>query len=135
MNRAARLEWRKVEPRISKGADVGGDIQVTDAWDVRFRPVDEPSDGLHALVTVYHYGVCRDDKQVGEYWVQRQVEYMICTDPADPGDTEVWCDYDFDDLGEVFRNKRDVAKAARTAAEETDAEYITWDGRTQEVHP
>jgi hypothetical protein len=64
----------------------------------------------------------------GEFAVQRQVEWLVCDDPADPGGTGVWPDYAVDDVtevvigsaGEAGRRAREFAgppsrKAGRTA--------------------
>lgn len=33
------MRWRKVDPAIENGDDVGGDFQATESYSVRFRPV------------------------------------------------------------------------------------------------
>lgn len=80
----AYIEAAPAEP--VRGGDVGGDNQVGESWCRRFtRP--RPDDS-HDVITVYFY-VSEVD---GEKRMLRLVEYIQCTDPSDPGCTEIFAD-------------------------------------------
>lgn len=134
------------------GGQIGGDVQLTNAWTVRFRLGDgdvpaAPRKGcgkeLHSLLEISFYGVTRlegvyDDgiakDSDGEpiIWLIMQAEYMVCTDPDDPGSTERWCEYDYQDLDRFFGTVDAAETAARRLADSYTAELaerdIAWDG-------
>jgi hypothetical protein len=118
--------WRRVNPSIASGGDVGGDVQATESYSVRFRPVSEPDDGLFAMVTAYFYGA----KLHGRCWVQEQVEFLVCSDPQDPGSSEVWSDYRVMDHDQA-RSVGLADQAARDMAASLDGHGLTWDGRSE----
>ena len=107
------------------GDDCGGDVQAGNSYAVRFiRP-----DLLGSLITVTFYPV--EDCPPG-FVVERQVEWLVCTDPADPGSTEIWSGYAYDrPYGTVFRNAVEAQDDAYEAATQTlDLAWVYggWDG-------
>lgn len=92
-------KWTEVAPLGPQDhGDVGGDAQASDSWGRRFvLPRDE--EGLVPVLEV-RYFIARKDhlNEGGPRCVRRQVEYMLCTDPYDPGSTEVWSDQAEQDL-------------------------------------
>jgi hypothetical protein len=78
-----REPWQRCEPEVMSGGDCGGDCQIGDAFDARWT-APLPG-GLHALVTRYFYIVERD----GLTYIEQQIEFLVCSDLSDPGNTEV----------------------------------------------
>lgn len=123
------------------GGPIGGDVQVSDQWSVRFLPTDQPADGRFAMVTSYWFvdnydddtlPVEFDDQESKTYGIQNVTEFLICTDLDNPGGTEVWSDYQYDtDDPRSFDTIEAAEQAAETAARsELSMNGITWDGRT-----
>jgi len=69
---------------VLPGGDVGGDAQLAESFSVRFHHRERPG----ALVTYCYYAALDLDDLVTVY-VERQTELLVCTNPADPGSTEV----------------------------------------------
>jgi hypothetical protein len=199
-------EWVKAEPAVAPGGDVGGDVQATESYSVRFLPETEPPDGYHAVVTVSYYGardpnaanstaapdeaslatlanmrryyrpglvavsdslgevtsadpndyfwlgsddcltdsegeamvlVMRSGERVegqsapGDFWVQAQWEFLICSDPSDPGGSEVWSDVRFSDYSDRFPTAEMAEQLALGLAETADGAGLRWDGRSE----
>lgn len=100
--------------------DVGGDAQISEAWEARFVRV--LPDGQYAVVTRYFYVAG------GPFRLERQTAYTVCTDPNAPGDTEVWSDHRFETVRKLVRVSAGVAHyvaqhAAREATEPTAGEW------------
>lgn len=112
----------------SGGDDCGGDIQRGDSYSVRFARDDLPG----SLLTITFYAV-EYDRAPGVFAVQRETEWLVCTDPANPGGTELWSDYHYDDLPDWTRDTARLAEqeALRRARDclRRSAEDIGWDGR------
>ena len=53
------------------------------------------------MVTVTFYPMEYDERP-GEFVVQRETEFLTCTDPSDPGGTEIWSEDNIDDLYEMY---------------------------------
>lgn len=132
-------KWIKHE-EITDGGDVGGDYQVTDAWSARWSLDGDPQ----RIITVYTYGevgpddhdTYDDGKMPDRLFITAQAEYLICTDPADPGGTEVFSDARyFSPLPEsIAADEADrFAKAWITglAADGSFARIFSWDGDRQ----
>lgn len=120
--------WVEVDSMMD-AVDTGGDDQVGRAWDRRFRHPEKPG----CLMTVALYGVRVDNDAVAagfELGVCKQTEYMICRDIEAPGDTEVWCDYEYDMLDGY--NTLNSVEAAETEAHDwlkkLNAGDLSWDG-------
>jgi hypothetical protein len=45
--------------------------------------------------------------------VEQQTAYMVCTDPADPGSTEVWSDYRYTTVQRGFASVEAATAAAK----------------------
>lgn len=76
--------WTRVEPHAFEAGDAGGDRQTTTAYATRWtRPL---ADGMFAVVTRTCYGI---DAKPDEICVAQDTEYVACSDPDRPGDTEV----------------------------------------------
>jgi hypothetical protein len=97
---------------VLPGGDVGGDAQLDESFSVRFHHRDQPG----ALVT-YRYYAALDLDDLTSIYVERQTEYLVCTDPADPGSTEVWSDDRYKAVQRGFGSVEAATAAARRIAE------------------
>lgn len=155
------MKWRQDGPFGFSSGDVGGDWQAGDSVSVRFRLDEEPrpvtadvatdprsgpllktGEKLHSLVTVSIYPIRHDDNDgcggkctPGALELQEQIEYMVCTDPGDPGGTERHCGYEYAILSDLDGTDLDLpdveaamVQARRLLGAQT-AEQVTWDGR------
>jgi hypothetical protein len=112
--------WREIGS-LSNGGDVGGDIQAGRTYARRFTRPAGPRE--HHVVDIT-YVAARDDEfvqgaRLDEYWVSLYVEYILCTDPQQPGDTEIRGDVRSDDSDRkrnVYRTVRDAEKRAEKLA-------------------
>ena len=102
--------WHPDDTGVSGGGDVGGDIQASDSYDIRFVNPDLP----RAVITVWVYPVADPDDGdfAGPFTIEIQTEYTICDDPKDPGSTEEWADARYEDLPAKFASLRAAEKAA-----------------------
>jgi hypothetical protein len=122
--------WQPDGTGVTSGGDVGGDIQVgEDSYSVRYLRADMPG----SMITITFYPV-EYDECPGEYVVQRQTEWLVCEDPADPGGTEIWSEYEYDDL--PTHDSDTIAGAEREAQEYAEAAlgYASdhqWDGEPE----
>jgi hypothetical protein len=103
---------------VGPGGDVGGDAQLDESFSVRFHHRERPG----ALVTYRYYAALDLDDLVTVY-VERQTELLVCTDPEDPGSTEVWSDYRYEALQRGFG----TVEAATAAAKRTAERHLTCD--------
>lgn len=99
--------WVRSDPAVGPGGDCGGDVQDSDAFDTRWARLlpGEPVAGpLYAVVTRSLYVVKVPDAAVrrvnrlfgvtvSNRYIEVRTEYLVCTDLADPGGTELWADY------------------------------------------
>lgn len=96
--------WIEVGTISLDDGSPGGDKQIGPASSRRFQLAVE--DGTFAVVTVYSYAT-REERNVDEEGnptdepvpyldVEEQTEFIICTDPDDPGGTEIWSEYEYD---------------------------------------
>ena len=125
--RAPAATWQP-DGDVGSGGDIGGDIQVgKDSYSVQFSRADKPG----SLLTVTFYPVAYPQAP-REFTVQRQVEWMVCDDPSDPGSTEVWSDVEYTDLDDAWYASAEQAEvAARDYARAVLADgtpYWGWDG-------
>jgi hypothetical protein len=95
--------------RVLPGGDVGGDRQASEAFSVRFWHRDHPG----VLVT-YTYFAAVDDENPAEITIERETEFLVCTDPTDPGGTEVWSAYRWTTLPGGFATVQEAIDAALT---------------------
>jgi hypothetical protein len=103
------------------GGDVGGDYQTGEAF-CRSWKAPLP-DGMWAVITDYWYSVQYPGRSVG---IERQTEFLICTDPDMPGHTEVWGDARFQDVAGESSEERARGMCARVDVAD---ELFAWDGR------
>jgi len=124
---------------VMSPGDVGGDTQIGDGVSKRFIRDDIP--GALITVSIYPIGHSEGDTCVprnctpAQIDLEQQIEYLICTDPSDPGGTQTWAEYEYDsplaDLNGTDLDLPDVATAEREARRLLDTwvpEIITWDG-------
>jgi hypothetical protein len=109
---------------VLPGGDVGGDTQVSESFSVRFQHRDRPG----ALVT-YSYYAAADPDQPAAISVERQTEYLVCTNPDDPGGTEVWSTYLHATLQPRFGDVQAATDAAHHAARQHLVCEESWSGR------
>jgi hypothetical protein len=133
MRRETPDAWRPDGTGITDGGDCGGDIQVGEtAPSVRFVRPDRPRSMITVTYYPVEYGNCP-----GEFVVQRQVEWLVCEDPADPGGTEVWSDEARDDIGYTVMDSVEEAElVARELANldlENGGQGCDWDGYSDPV--
>ena len=117
--------WQPDGSGVRMGGDRGGDFQAGDSFSVRYVRPDLP--GALITRTVYPvYGACP-----GEFAVQIETEWLLCTDPADPGGTEVWSDYAYHDQSGTYGSAAAARAAASRVATELlqDAGSHDWDGQ------
>jgi hypothetical protein len=130
-------QWREVAPVGPQDeGDIGGDIQMGAAWSRRFalrRP-----DGQWAMITDSFYAACRDGvngpvTDESELYVQNQIEWLVCTDLRDPGSTETWSDYEYEDEERVYRmdELKRVDERARIRAARKDVDSYSWNGEDE----
>jgi hypothetical protein len=97
---------------VLPGGDVGGDVQVSESFSVRFHHRDRPE----VMVTYCYYATVEPDVPA-KIVVERQTEYLVCTDPNDPGGSEIWSAYRWTALPGGFANVQAAADAANHAAQ------------------
>lgn len=129
------MAWREIGGLDDRN-DVGGDVQDGKAYSRRFtRPAEE---GEHHFVEISYFAA-RDDEftrgaRLDEYWVGLVVEYILCTDPRQAGDTELRSDGRGDDSDRkrhTFRTVRDAEKRAEKLARAIRARDV--DGMLRKV--
>lgn len=113
---------------VEAGGDVGGS-QVGESWSVRYRLTVEPDDGLVAIVDDYWFADADPDDKEAPLAVSNMTSYVLCTDPSDPGGTEVWSDIGYKDGTIEYPTAEAAEAAARRSAEQANARDIVWDGR------
>lgn len=95
LNKINDHSWTEDGIGICPGGDVGGDVQASESWSRRFAQRTEGD--AFIVLTFYSYwaidninGDSNDDTEPRGITVA--VEYMVCTDPDRPGETEVTSD-------------------------------------------
>jgi hypothetical protein len=119
--------WYPDDTGVSECGDPGGDVQVGPSWGIRLRRDDKPC----SIIDITYWAFA-DETNRGEYGVVRQVEHLVCNDPSDPWDTEVWSHGAQDDVNDLVMRRKEAIAYARTCADEDFAEgadlYGDWDG-------
>ncbi|MCP9209574.1 hypothetical protein [Streptomyces cucumeris] len=142
------MGWVQYGDIQTDDGDYGGDIQIGKATHVRFIHTGMPG----RLVTVTAYPVAPErsietqegsvvhfhgfESDMNAVGIQSQIELMICGDIDDPGSTEEWSDYLYENLDTRPYSRGDdetKVKAAEVDAlrwvERFDANRdIHWDG-------
>ena len=108
----SELVFERRMPLVCQCGDAA-EYQVGDSWDARWTA--RLSEGW-AVVTQTFYLAALD----GRRFVESQVEYLWCTDPTDPGGTELASDIQYiDHTADVSDDPRVLAEqAVETTAEE-----------------
>lgn len=112
------VEQEPVGTRVA--GDVGGDYQHTEAFSRWFAaPL---ADGTYAVITAYVFGErrlcdrCTGTSSHDMYGITTMTEYMIVTNPANPGGTELHADVEYDDVAfQATEVTNDQARAACAA--------------------
>jgi hypothetical protein len=108
--------WTRAHPDVGVTGDCGGDVQASEAYNMRWtQPLP---DGNTAVITRSFYAAVEydDEDRTGPRHLTQQTEYLVCTDPTDPGGTEVWSDYRDERLGPLPQSERICDREARAAA-------------------
>jgi hypothetical protein len=110
--------WVRHQPSVTRGGDVGGDIQSSESWSARWTR--QLADGQHGVVTRTFYATSSDD---GTRTLECETEYLVCSDPERPGDTETWSDARYETVADGPHTSWDAEQAAGRAVAPTDAEW------------
>ncbi len=111
------MSWERRYPLITAAGHVGGDHQVSEAYDARW--VRQLPDGRWSVVTRTFYIAASDGATV----MLEQTEYVVCTDPGDPGSTEVVSGAAYALVPSRPLDEAGVQDAAREAAAPTADEW------------
>jgi hypothetical protein len=109
---------------VLPGGDVGGDTQVSESFGVRFHHRDHPG-----VMVAYCYYAAVDPDDPTAITVERQTEFLVCTDPDDPGGSEVWSGYRTTALPGGFGTVQAATDAALQAAQRHLVCEEPWAGR------
>lgn len=86
---------------FDNAGDVGGDIQDSESYNRRFAIKLE--DGTYAVLDFYAYWAKEDPETMvnarTDRWIQTMVQYAVCADPNDVGETEKHSDIRYWDQG------------------------------------
>jgi hypothetical protein len=123
--------WTPEIPQISRGGDVGGDIQIGESWQLRFWNDTVPDGVIDVFIYVIDHALKTFPPEgPSEFGLQVQSEFTVCRDRTRPGDTEEWSDATYDDLPERYPGPQTAEVAARKLAAQYAAwkEPANWDG-------
>jgi hypothetical protein len=127
-----RSVWTRVEPLVGQGGDVAPH-QISDAYTARW--IAHLTDGTFALVTRAYYIAHNDDDSYVPHpddqsayarqvpYVERQDEYLVCRDPADPGGTEINPEYVHTEIESDDPTSEDPRALAAESFEPEDGEW------------
>jgi hypothetical protein len=117
--------WAADGPRVHPGGDVGGDWQVGESYSVQYRRADRPC----AIITRAAYPAENPDRP-GVFFVRVATEWLVGTDPCDPGGTEISSYEESGDEPEIYDSAVDAEQAAYQTATEllTDGASQDWEG-------
>ena len=118
--------WAADGTGVQPGGDAGSDVQAGESYSVRYRRADRPG----AMITRTAYPA-RVPGRPREFFVQVETEWLVSIDPQDPGGTEIWSEYAFDDEPEIYLNAAEAEEAAVRVATGLLADSCSqnWDGR------
>jgi hypothetical protein len=121
-----RPGWRPDGTGVTSGGDCGGDDQRGGSYSVRFVRDDLPG----SMITVSFYVI---ERGPWRYGVDHKTEWMVCADPANRDDTEIWSDESYDAATDEVYTSPVTARAeardlAQSALDDADA-YADWDGQ------
>jgi len=117
--------WTADGTGVQPGGDAGGDIQAGQSYSVRYRRADRP----WAMITRTAYPARVPDRS-GVFVVRVETEWLVSTDPLDPGRTETWSECVHDDEPDIYPSAADAEKAAVRVATDLldDGCSQNWDG-------
>lgn len=132
---ASRHGWAKGEVWAYDVAStgMGGDDAVGTAYESRY--VRDNGDGTFGVATfLYFVEACRTTNQPevrDSHVVTGMYQFTVCTDPDDPGSTELWSQIDYDtEVSCYFHDDLSRAEGiCRLAALNDERWTITWNGR------
>jgi hypothetical protein len=110
--------WTRVEPAAAEAGDCGGDAQTGEAWSARW--IRQLPDGSWGVVDRTFYPADVGD---GPY-VERQTSYVICTNPDDPGSSEVWSDAVHDVVAGGESDREEIVSLAVHADGPSESEWV-----------
>jgi hypothetical protein len=122
--------WATDATGVQPGGDAGGDIQAGESYSVRYRRADRP--GAMITRTAYPAGV---PGRPGVFFVQVETEWLVSSEPLDPGGTETWSECTYDDESGTYASAADAEKAAARVATGLLADGCSqnWDGLAPRV--
>ena len=121
--------WVPDEMGITRGDQVGDDDQAGESYSIRFHRADRPG----AIITRTAYPVTVTESRGGQFLIRVETEWLVCSNPADPGGTEVWSDRRREDETRSYDTAAGAEQAAQDVAREVlrDVASLTWDGLPQ----
>jgi hypothetical protein len=119
-------EWLPDGTGIRRDDQLGDDQQVGESYSVRFRCADLPG----AMIMQTAYPVSIGDDAEGPFAVRVEKVWLVCSDPNDPGGTEISSDRRPEDADERYETAVEATRAAWNLANElsSDAGSLSWDG-------
>lgn len=122
--------WTRSLPEVMEGGDVGGDLQISEVYEVRWYR--QLVDGRFALVSRRYYVSAPSPHRfkADDLFIECQTEYLVCTDLDDPGGTEDWSRYVYRDVVEPVdsASNESARLAAENAPEPNDDEWYSVSG-------
>jgi hypothetical protein len=122
------------DPEVFAGGDYGGDIQIGEAYSVRWFQAQP--DGTYRQVTRTFYGAQMDPEMYtvpqfdGAPWVELQIEYVEwSSDPRDSDPREGWTDYRYHVAANSYTSDED----SRWFAAQAVANDVPTDGEWDDV--
>lgn len=117
--------WAADGTSVQPSGDTGNDVQAGESYCVRYRRADRPC----AMITRTAYPA-RVPGRPREFFVQVETEWLVSVDPLDPGGTETWSEYAYDDEPGIYANASEAEKAAVRVATGLLADSCSqnWDG-------
>lgn len=121
--------WAADGAGVQPADDAGGDSQAGESYSVRYRRADRPC----AMITRTAYPASAPGRP-SVFFVQVETEWLVSTDPLDPGGTETWSDYAYDDEPGIYASVIEAEKAALQVATGLLADGCSqnWDGLAPE---
>jgi hypothetical protein len=121
--------WLPDGAGIRRGDQVGGDDQASESYSIRFNRADRSG----AIITRTAYPVTAAKSCEGQFLIRVETEWLVCSNPMDPGGTEVWSDRRTEDETGSYETAAEAERAAQDVASELlrDVASLTWDGLPQ----
>lgn len=111
--------WIEDPQGLMDEGSIGGDIQAGPAWGRRFVRW-MPTISKWALITDAFYRTEEENRDgTTTAGICNQTEFLVCTDPTDPGGTEGYSDYTYEDL-DIADDSNDDSKRLAMNLQATD---------------